>query len=145
MTIEDWEKSKKTKVNLDREWWEEWAKENAKVYSKHWKWINFNETVMKAWMKSDEPWTEIKPILSEVVKKRKFEPWEKAGLSPEPYDEKTLRKDPTTWGYVKSPNTKTLADLLKQRWESIALDLTNNEKKNHLDIIKRLKEKENAH
>ena len=86
LSIQEWEKSKKTKVNLDWEWWEERAKENSKVYSKHWKWINFNETVMKAWMKSEEPRADVKPILSEVLKKWKFEPWEKAGLSPEPYD-----------------------------------------------------------
>ena len=115
------------------------------MYSKYWKLVAFNETVSKAWMKSEEPKQESKPILSEVLKKRKFEPWEKAGLSPEPYDEKIIWKDPTTWGYIKSPNAKTLADLLKQRRESNALDLTKNEKKNHLDIIKRLKEKENAH
>lgn len=69
---------------------------------------------MRARMKSEEPNWESKPILSEVLKNRKKDIWLHAGLSPEPKDEKTIWKDPTTWGYVKSPQAKTLADLIKQ-------------------------------
>lgn len=64
-------------------------------------------------MKSEEPNKEVKPILSEVLKNWKKEIWLHAGLSPEPLDEKSIRKDPTTWGFVKSPKAKTLADLIK--------------------------------
>ena len=63
-------------------------------------------------MKSEEPVWEPKPILSEVLKMRKYENRVVIGLSPEPYDEKTVRKDPTTRGYVKSPVNKTLEQLI---------------------------------
>jgi len=67
-------------------------------------------------MKSEEPDKSKKPIFSEIIKKRKNEPWEAAGLSQEPFDEKTICKDPQTSRYIKSPVAKTLEDLMMNRW-----------------------------
>jgi len=78
--------------------------------------------MLKYWMKSEDPKSP-KPILSEVIKKRKFENRPGVGLSPEPFDEKKIWKDPGTSRYVKSPAIKTLEELTIKRWFSNKQDL----------------------
>jgi hypothetical protein len=55
-----------------------------------------------------------KPTLSEVKLERKLFHRKRAGLSPEPFDEKSLRKDPSI-RYLNSPKVHTLTELKHKR------------------------------
>lgn len=58
--------------------------------------------------------SDYKTTLSEVKLNRKLFHRQRAGLSPEPHDEKSLRKDPSIW-YLNSPQVNTFTSLALKR------------------------------
>jgi hypothetical protein len=89
--------------------------------------------MLKYRFKSEDP-KPPQPILSEVLLKRKLENRPGVGLSPQPFDEKTIRKDPTTEAYIKSPMARTQAELNTLRRNQTKISLISGEKQGHKDI-----------
>lgn len=94
------------------------------------------EIIEKMWsVKPVKSNSDFKTTLSEVKLNRKLIHRQKAGLSPEPHDEKSLRKDPSI-GYLNSPKVKTFTTLVQKRlndnWVDYKFKFNNSSSKNEL-------------
>lgn len=138
-----WEKNTKTKAHLELTRRDARARDNQTLFDRFRKQVEQNEAMLRYRVQSEDPKSP-QPILSEVLLKRKYANRPGVGLAPEPFDEKTIRKDPSTERYVKSPHAKTQAELAALRRLSNKTDMIAHAKKGHKDIYARLKEKENA-